>query len=93
MFDALKFDSYLIATGNFQDWMMVPQDFAKKPGTEFVKRPITSSSRTSTPVDILVKNSPSSDDEPMFQIEDSKPFEKSNVEVMYSAGSLLMSEE
>jgi hypothetical protein len=28
-FDNLKFDSYLIATGNFKDWMIVPQDFVK----------------------------------------------------------------
>ena len=44
-------------------------------------------------MDVLVKNDPSSDDEPKFQIEDSKPYAQSNVEVMYNADSLQMSTE
>ena len=44
-------------------------------------------------MDVLVKNDPSSDDEPNFQIDDSKLYAKSNVEVMYNADSLQMSTE
>ena len=66
LFGTLKFDSYLIATGNFRDWMVVPKDFITTPGTTFTKRSTTSSSRSSAPMDVLVKNDPSSDDEPKF---------------------------
>jgi len=75
-FNALIFDSFMFATGNFKDWLIGPKAIFTTQGN--TRRSISSSSISSIPMELFIYNLPNITTHPTFAVEDI-PWASSNV--------------